>query len=356
MAHPGSLSSAWEAIAQAKPQRWRHIAGLSIWRIRADEWRTREAICLTRFDGAVWNDRPVSPDMYTSERPVFAFWGEGAEQKLVVVCVGNGGDETIYYSTVDGYTWTPKQSIGGKTDSAPSVIKYRGHLYACWKEAGNDESIMYSTFDGTAWSLPKSLPGQFAVGAGPSLAVFNEQLYLVWRGWDTKLWWARTLPTSASGTGGVMAGMAAMNLLHSTGMTAPIQSPFQAEPTIPQPAIPVQAEQSIDVQSKPALSFQLEQPAPVQSKPTLPIQSEQKIPFQSGPALPVQSGQAMPLQSEPGIPEVATGPSAPPVPRPSSSSSSSSADLRRIKRGIKKGFKKGISGLSDKFHTKFGGK
>jgi hypothetical protein len=189
--------SSWEPKQRVRTALASRSPGLAVYRgalhlaYKGAPGYAPDAIWWTPFDGVIWNDRPMS-DLVTSERPALAVWGEGAGPKLVMVYKGNGSDEAIYYSTLDGYTWAPKQHLGGSTDSAPSVVNYRGHLYAAWKEAGDDERILYSTFDGNAWATPKPFPSPLVVGPGPSLAVFNEQLYVVWRGWDTKLWWART--------------------------------------------------------------------------------------------------------------------------------------------------------------------
>lgn len=129
-------------------------------------WRDLpDAIWWIPFDGQVWKERPRS-DNLTNETPALGVWGEGSDQKLVMVHKGNEADESLYYSTLDGYTWTPKQPIGGRTDAPPSLTYYCSHLYACWKEAGDDEHIMYSAFDGNSWTDPKRLPGEFEIGSG----------------------------------------------------------------------------------------------------------------------------------------------------------------------------------------------
>lgn len=152
-----------------------------------------EAIWWTSYDGTGWSDHPMT-ELVTSDRPALGVSGEGEEQKLVMVYKGNSTDQTIYYSTLDGASWAPKQPLGGMTTSAPSVANYRGQLYAVWKGTTEDDTIWYSTFNGSAWAAPKALRTHFPAGFGPSLAVLNEQLYVAWKGWDTKIWWVRTPP------------------------------------------------------------------------------------------------------------------------------------------------------------------
>jgi hypothetical protein len=310
-------------------------------------WRDLpDAIWWIPFDGQVWKERPRS-DNLTNETPALGVWGEGSDQKLVMVHKGNEADESLYYSTLDGYTWTPKQPIGGRTDAPPSLTYYCSHLYACWKEAGDDEHIMYSAFDGNSWTDPKRLPGEFEIGSGPSLAVFNEQLYILWRGWDNKLWWASAAPSGSSMTKTTNPSEP------PTALTATNDHPVTSEANSSQEIS--DATQTVTDAAPPMLELpqavitpQLV-PQPVIQQPAVP---------QSAPSVQASTSVPEPVvhsASEDGITATTTG--VPAVgraaPRPPSSSSSSSDDLRRLKRGIKKGLKKGVSEISDKFHGRF---
>ena len=184
-----------------------------------------DAIWWTSFNGSVLSDNPMS-DLVTSERPALGVWGEGPEQKLVIVYKGNGVDETIYYTTLDGSSWAPKQPLGGITSSGPAMVNYRGHLYAAWKGAGEDGGIWYSTYNGSTWSAPKSLPTPCPAGVGPSLAVFNDQLYVAWKGWDTRIWWTRTSPT------GVMGQIADTTTIDTAAMSHPVPPMPAGNPTV----------------------------------------------------------------------------------------------------------------------------
>jgi hypothetical protein len=266
------------------------------------------AIWWAFYDGAVWADR-TGPGLVTTERPALAVHG----QKLVVVHKGNDDDESIYYSTLDGLKWSEKQTVGGSTDSGPSVVNYQGRLYAAWKEAGDDQTICYSMFDGNVWTTAKSLPGTLAIGSWPSLAAFNDQIYIVWRGWDSKLWWARTK-------------LSGMNPFppHSAPPTEVQPTPVM-NPELSLAPLPVQPESAIN-------------PEPMAAPMSMPVMNSEPAP------VPMNLGQTQAPWH--GVPVPL------PASRRSSSSSNSEDDLKRLKRGVKKG----VSELSGKFKSRFLGK
>jgi hypothetical protein len=297
------------------------------------------------YDGAVWKERDA-PRRITTERPALEVY----DKKLVLVHKGNDDDETLHYSTLDGLKWSDQQTIGGSTDSSPSLANYQGRLYAAWKEAGDDQAISYSTYDGKEWTASRMIEG-LEIGSWPSLAVFNEQLYVVWRGWDTKLWWTRITPTGLAGK------MPVMDTVPSTEATSPpIAEPIPNNP-VPQqaPLSPVQeavqetSPSPIQPTAPPVESpappiepqvHQIEQPAS-QPNPT-PVAS----PYVPDQSQYIQHPEIYPVPPETYGPPVVPASSAS---RRSSSSSDSNEDLRRLKKGVKKG----VAELTGKFKSKF---
>jgi hypothetical protein len=76
--------------------------------------------------------------------------------------------------------WSSQSQIPGATTSGrPQVVEFNGKAYACW--GGNNEpNGYYSVFDGTKWSPNQiQIPGVSSNG-GPVPVVFNNQLYFFW--------------------------------------------------------------------------------------------------------------------------------------------------------------------------------
>ena len=87
----------------------------------------------------------------------------------------------MFWSSFDGVKWSAEeQGVGVGTSNGPSLALFNGNLYAAWKGIPTDTRMFWSSFDGTKWS-----PEQEGVGIGasngPSLE-FNGMLYAAWKG------------------------------------------------------------------------------------------------------------------------------------------------------------------------------
>jgi kumamolisin len=73
----------------------------------------------------------------------------------------------------------------------PALAVFNNTLFMAWKGIEFDERIFYTTYNGTAWAAQKQVPGVFT-SAGVSLAVFQNQLYMAWKGEgnDQGIWWS----------------------------------------------------------------------------------------------------------------------------------------------------------------------
>ena len=127
---------------------------------------------------------------------LFAAWRGG----ISAACEGD--DQSMYYASTVGHKstfskseWSPPERIPGAASSiGPSLAFFQNKLYAAWKGMGDDQSIWYATFDGLKWSRqahpnPPDTPN-IASSIGPSLAVFQNQLYAAWINTDQSLWYA----------------------------------------------------------------------------------------------------------------------------------------------------------------------
>ena len=93
-------------------------------------------------------------------------------------------DNTVWWSTLPGETWTPPSAITGAfTDIGPSLVSYNNFLYCVWKGEDGDQALWYAALDSAGtWSQPAKIPQAFTSTGAVSLAVFDGLLYVVWRG------------------------------------------------------------------------------------------------------------------------------------------------------------------------------
>lgn len=96
----------------------------------------------------------------------------------------------IYIAWFDGYRWYGDTKISWASETpltnlGPHTVVYDNKLHVFYKGC-DDEYIYYSWFDGEKWQGNATLPsfnGSVPVSAtGPSAVVFNDQLYLFYRG------------------------------------------------------------------------------------------------------------------------------------------------------------------------------
>jgi kumamolisin len=98
----------------------------------------------------------------------------------------------------------------------PGLAVFNNRLYMAWKGIEHDQRIFWSSFDGAHWTSQQSVPN-VATSSGVSLAVFNGKLYMAWKGMnaDEGLWWSsfngsswapqQEVPGVASSTGPSLA-------------------------------------------------------------------------------------------------------------------------------------------------------
>ncbi len=132
--------------------------------------------------------------------------------KLYAAWKGSNGDERIWFSSFDGASWSlpsgaAQQSMPDPiaTSFRPSLATFNNELYAAWKGSNGDTRIWFSSFDGTKWAPQKTismLNVQVGTDVGPSLAVFNNRLYVAWKGsnGDERIWYSFSLPELLPGT------------------------------------------------------------------------------------------------------------------------------------------------------------
>ena len=83
--------------------------------------------------------------------------------------------------------WSPQQLTSGDrgTSNAPALAVFQNKLYMVWKGKDTDPRIYFSVFDGYSWSPQQLTSSDRGTSNAPALAVFQNKLYMVWKGKDT---------------------------------------------------------------------------------------------------------------------------------------------------------------------------
>ncbi len=102
---------------------------------------------------------------------------------------GAVGDDKLWILLLDGTTWDTPVSIPSTTSPfvssvGPSLAVFNSNLYAAWKGSGDDQSIYYASFNGLEWSAQATI-SDVASNIGPTLSECNGTLYAMWNGGAT---------------------------------------------------------------------------------------------------------------------------------------------------------------------------
>ena len=138
-------------------------------------------------NGSTWAPQQTLPGN-TRVAPSLAVF----TNRLYAAWKGMRGDQRLFWSSFDGSTWAPQQQIVGVASRVgPSLAVFNNRLYAAWRGMNSDEAIWFASFNGTSWSAQATIPG-VASSVGPSLAVFNNRLYAAWKGMrnDQAIWYS----------------------------------------------------------------------------------------------------------------------------------------------------------------------
>jgi len=110
--------------------------------------------------------------------------------RLQLAWAGTDNDSTLnVISSPDGVTFDPKDKIvlwGNHVGGGTSAVEFNGRLLLSWSTPspiGSEQSLNFiSSADGRSfdppWTIPETSPSP------PAMAVFQDRLYLAWRGTD----------------------------------------------------------------------------------------------------------------------------------------------------------------------------
>jgi hypothetical protein len=195
-----------------------------------------------------WSGQKQIPNIGTSAGPALGVLGGDLSGTLVMAWKGESSDSRMFYSSLDGTTWSAQQSVpnagtsttpalAGTTLNCPSGGPSGPILFLAWKGEGTDTRLFYGyTTNGSTWTVVGQVPNA-ATDSAPSLAILNSsEVYLTWKvnGEDTidqsslnfcqsgATW---TTPTSLRGVGGTSTGPATATDDGTVGVAA-----WKAEP------------------------------------------------------------------------------------------------------------------------------
>jgi hypothetical protein len=103
---------------------------------------------------------------------------------------GSGGNQGLYWTTFDGFSWTDPRSFAGGSTHGPALASNGAGLMMAWKGSGYDDRLWRAYF-GTGWSEQRPAIGRSS--HGPALGRIDNHFFMAWKGagGDDRLWWTR---------------------------------------------------------------------------------------------------------------------------------------------------------------------
>ena len=148
-----------------------------------------DALWWSRLDGNSWSPQQQLPDMGSSHGPALSSFGE----KMLMVCKGVPGDLSIYYGFGRDGDWSKELIPNVGTSSRPGLA---GNFLA-WKGIEGDSSIYWATLGNGGWSGYQRIRG-VGTSDGPTLAYLGSRLFMFWKGipGDNNAYWSWMDPAS----------------------------------------------------------------------------------------------------------------------------------------------------------------
>ena len=111
-------------------------------------------------------------------------WSLPADRQETEISMSS--EDKFRFWWADNFPWAPQQLVPGVgTSHGPSIAVYNGRLFMVWKGIGEDPGIYYTTFYNNQWAPQQLVPG-VGTSHGPSIAVYEVNgrlfLFMVWKG------------------------------------------------------------------------------------------------------------------------------------------------------------------------------
>lgn len=143
-----------------------------------------DSLWWSRLDGDSWTPQQQIADKGSSHGPALSSFGEN----MLMVWKGVPDDSSIYYAFGRDGNWAEQQIVPNVgTSSRPGLA---GNFLA-WKGVDDDNSIWWATLGQGGWSGQQLVRG-VGTSDGPTLAYLGKRLFMFWKGipGDSNAYWS----------------------------------------------------------------------------------------------------------------------------------------------------------------------
>jgi hypothetical protein len=143
-----------------------------------------DSLWWSRLDGDSWTPQQQLSDKGSSHGPALTSFGEN----MLMAWKGVPDDSSIYYAFGRDGNWSGQQFVPNVgTSSRPALA---GNFLA-WKGIDDDSSIYWATLGNAGWSGQQRVRG-VGTSDGPTLAYLGTRLFMFWKGipGDSNAYWS----------------------------------------------------------------------------------------------------------------------------------------------------------------------
>jgi matrixin len=147
-----------------------------------------DSIYWSRLDGNSWTPQQQIPNIGSSHGPALAPRGD----TLLMAWKGVHDDQAIYYSFGRDGNWAPQTIVPNVgTSSRPALGSAGGVQVMAWKGVDGDDGIYWAALGPAGWSPQQRVRG-VGTSDGPTLAQLGNKLFMFWKGipGDSNAYWS----------------------------------------------------------------------------------------------------------------------------------------------------------------------
>jgi hypothetical protein len=129
-------------------------------------------------DGINWSNGSRATNVYTDATPALAVYNN----RLYVAFNAEGSsNSSLHIASYDGVNWSGSTPISNPSVSqygydGPSLAVFNNKLYVAFTSDNRNMNVLFASYDGTSWSNDLNI-GEVTV-ATPTLTVFNNELFV----------------------------------------------------------------------------------------------------------------------------------------------------------------------------------
>lgn len=172
----------WDGEASSDSRMAMAASGDEVW----IAWRDKDSNIWTCRQAYGFWETPIKAPMQSAAGPGMAFH----EGVLYLLARGQGSDTALSYTTYGPDGWAVPKSANGSTTHSPACCSFEDRLVMVARQ--DNDAVMLSSFSTSvgSWEAQEQVPN-IGSANGPAIAVYNNALYMVWRGSgpDQDLWY-----------------------------------------------------------------------------------------------------------------------------------------------------------------------